>query len=262
MDTPGGGKARGNIIKVPDSSPGLLFVNGQQKSFLVEGVWRSPVAPAVNMMVDVEMDGAGVVVALAVVDTQQLSRERMDKMGATAQEQGKQAAEMAKQGYNVLVAKMGKVALGAAAAILLAMFFLPAVSLSFIVTQKFTLWEFIALDWSKMGNVSSHGLFSLIGLAAIAAPFAAPFLKHPRAKYLNAAPLAFLVLTTLRTWWSIDSAFGGSESGGGMGKLFSGMAKGMMDAVTDSMSLGLGAYVLIASALVLAAQVLKPRVTA
>jgi hypothetical protein len=39
---------RGTIIKTPDSSPGLLVVEGQQKTFTLEGAWKSPVAPMVK----------------------------------------------------------------------------------------------------------------------------------------------------------------------------------------------------------------------
>ena len=63
-------KIRGTIVKVPDATPGLLFVNGQQKSFMLEGIWKSPVAPALNMTVDVELDAAGAVTGVAVVDSQ------------------------------------------------------------------------------------------------------------------------------------------------------------------------------------------------
>ena len=47
-------RLRETIIRTPDSSPGLLVVDGQQKSFTLEGAWKSPVAPALNMAVDVE----------------------------------------------------------------------------------------------------------------------------------------------------------------------------------------------------------------
>ena len=41
-------RLRGTIVKVPDPGPGLLVVNGQQKQFTLEGIWKSPVAPAVT----------------------------------------------------------------------------------------------------------------------------------------------------------------------------------------------------------------------
>jgi hypothetical protein len=60
----------GTIIKTPGSTQGLLIVEGQQKPFTLEGVWKSPVAPAVNMAVDVEFDSAGFVKGLTALDLQ------------------------------------------------------------------------------------------------------------------------------------------------------------------------------------------------
>jgi hypothetical protein len=48
MSTEASLRIRSTIVKVPDASPGLLFLNGQQKPFTLEGVWKSPVAPAPN----------------------------------------------------------------------------------------------------------------------------------------------------------------------------------------------------------------------
>ncbi len=105
--------ARGTIIKVPDASPGLLFVNGEQKSFTLGGVWKSPVAPAPNMIVDVELDASNSVVSITQVDLHQARKEQMSHASAVAQEQGKHAAELAKKGFGELVARMGIVALAA-----------------------------------------------------------------------------------------------------------------------------------------------------
>jgi len=67
---------RGTVIKTPDVSPGLLFVGGQQKSFLLTGVWNSRRAPEPNMIVDVVLDDTGSVVNIAPVEPWQLARER------------------------------------------------------------------------------------------------------------------------------------------------------------------------------------------
>ena len=77
---------RGTIIKTPDSSPGLLVVEGQQKTFTLEGAWKSPVAPMVNMAVDIELDGAGFITGLTAVDSQQAAREKLKQIGGAAQE--------------------------------------------------------------------------------------------------------------------------------------------------------------------------------
>jgi hypothetical protein len=82
-------RSRGTIIKVPDATPGLLIVNGQQLAFTLEGRWRSPVAPAANMAVEVDLDDRGTVAGLSVVDAQQIAREKLEQFGGVAQQQGK-----------------------------------------------------------------------------------------------------------------------------------------------------------------------------
>ena len=67
---------RGIIIRIPDYSPGLLSVGGQQKTFTLNGIWLSPIAPATNMTVDVILDGAGSVVEITAVPFQRLITER------------------------------------------------------------------------------------------------------------------------------------------------------------------------------------------
>lgn len=270
MRTESGSRVRGTIIKVPGSSPGLLFANGGQKPFALEGVWKSPVAPAANMTVEVEFDASGAIRAVAVVDPQQLARERMNQLSGAAQEHGKQAAELAKQGVGVLAARMGKVQLGAAAAIWLAWFFLPAMSIDFIVKKSFTFWDLLGIDLSNpqwAAASTSHGLFALLGVVAIAAPFAVPFLKDPRAKFLNAAPLAFLALTGLKIKWDISSAVSQpTKAMGGrnaeMGQFFSQMAESAMKEMMNVVSVGFGTYVLVAACLVLALYALKAKATA
>lgn len=99
---------RGTIIKTPDNTPGLLFVNGQQKKFTLEGVWKSPVAPAVNIAVDIELDGEGLITGLTVVDAQKEAKEKLGQIGEAATEKGKEAAVIARQGIGALAARMGK----------------------------------------------------------------------------------------------------------------------------------------------------------
>ena len=50
---------------------------------------------------------------------------------------------------------------------------------------------------SMMNGGSNHGLFSFLGLIAIAAPFAVPYLRMAWSKYLNAAPLAYFVIACI-----------------------------------------------------------------
>jgi hypothetical protein len=74
-------------------------------------------------------------------------------------------------------------------------------------------WDILALGLSNqllpMQFVEvSHGLLSIIGLAAIAAPFAAPFVRHRRARFLYAMPLLFLILVGVGVSYRCNHAMG------------------------------------------------------
>jgi hypothetical protein len=205
-------KSRGTVIKIPDATAGIVFVSGQQKSFTLEGVWTSPVAPAPNMTVDVEFDGAGAIAAITVVDSQQLTKERMSQLSGVAQERGKEAAKLAQQGIGALAARMGAVAMGSAVLVWIAWFFFPAAGVDAGGGKlSFTFWALLGTDFKNLENVAngggSHGLFSLLGLLAIAAPFAAPFVRAAWSKYLNAVPLAYIVLGLIMIFANEHSAF-------------------------------------------------------
>jgi hypothetical protein len=206
-----GPRIRGTIVKVPDASPGLLMVSGQQKPFTLEGIWKSPVAPATNMTVDIDLDTSGSVTALRVVDVQQLAREQMKQFGGVAQERGKEAAEMAKQGVGALAARMGTIALVCAALVWVAWFFFPVASIDTGGGRiSYSFWSLIGVDFNNLESVAtggSHGFFSLIGLIAIAAPFAAPFVRAAWSKYLYAAPLAYIVLGLIIMFGKEHSVF-------------------------------------------------------
>jgi hypothetical protein len=249
MNGEAGSRVRSTIVKVPDASPGLLFLNGQQKPFTLEGIWKSPVAPAANMTVDVDLDTAGSISSITVVDSQQLAKEKMNQIGGIAQERGKEAAKLAQKGVGALAARMGAVALACAVLVWIAWFLLPTATISagFGGGLSFTFWNFLGLDPSNPQTMmgpdagGSHGVLGLLGLLAIVAPFVAPFIKAPWAKYLNAAPLAFILLGFTVTYMQINKALSPME---GMG-------------MPSPLSWGWGLYVLVLAALVLAAQALK-----
>jgi hypothetical protein len=240
MSGENGGKVRGTIIKVPDASPGLLFVNGEQKSFTLSGVWQSPIAPAPNMIVDVQLDASNSVASITQVDLHQARKEQMSHASAVAQEQGKHAAELAKKGFGALVARMGIVALSATVLMWISWFFLPAVSIPPVMSLTF--WDLLGFDFSNAMSMiggSSHGFFAFIGLLCIAAPFAAPFWKHPYSRYLNVLPVAFILIETIRLMIAAHDMTGG------------------MPGAESAYSFGAGLYLLGLSSLALAALALK-----
>jgi hypothetical protein len=206
-----GAKLRGTIVKVPDAAPGLVVVNGQQKQFTLDGIWKSPVAPAANMTVDVDLDSAGTLTAMRVVDVQQMAKEQMRQLSGVAQERGKEAAELAKQGMGALAARMGVVALACAVLVWVVWFFFSVASINAGGgSVSYSFWNLIGLDFNNLESLAtggSHGFFSLLGLIAIAAPFAAPFVRAAWSRYLNAAPLAYIVLGLLIMFGKEHSAF-------------------------------------------------------
>jgi hypothetical protein len=235
------------------------MVDGQQLAFVLEGRWKSPVAPAANMVVEVDLNEAGVVAAITVVDSQQLAKERIDQLSGMAQQHGTEAAAMARQGVGALAGRMGTPTLIAAVAIWIAWFFLPAAGIDFLfVSRSFSFWQILGLDGANLADPSagSHGLFSLVGLLAIAMPFAAPFVPHPRAKLLHAAPLAYLVMAVLGLIWRISSA---STGGSASSEIARGMAREIASAAWDAISIGVGTYILLAATGFLAYQAYKSR---
>jgi hypothetical protein len=251
-----GVKVRANILRAPGDSPGLLFVNGQQWPFTLENVWKSPVAPSVNMAVNVDFDGQGNIVGITAADTQPAARETVNQIGGSAQQQGKQAAEMARQGVGTLASRMGKVALGAAVILWIAWFFMPAIilsvsGLSFIgqegQSRSITFWDALALDPSNNMNPGSHGVLSMVVIVGIVAPIAASFLRQRWARFLYAAPLACVVLA----WFTIQN---------GLDQVNAAMrqqAAGGIALAVGQMSPAYGTFVIGLASLVLAACIFK-----
>ncbi len=217
QSTPSATRAR--IIKVPDATPGILLANGRQQQFTLERVWKSPVAPEVNMTVEVEVDAAGAIQGLSVVDQRQLAKERLNQFGSVAQDRGKDAAKIAQQGIGALAGRMGAVALGSAVVVVIVMFFISAAGISESLLGgaggiSWTFWNLLGTSFSDPRSVlggaagSSFGFLNLLALLAVAAPFAAPFIGAIWSRYLNAAPLAIVILGFLTTWIGERKALG------------------------------------------------------
>jgi hypothetical protein len=241
-------KSRATIVKVPDASPGLVIVNGQQKTFTLEGIWRSPVAPAANMTVDVEFDPSGAIAGITSVDSRQIAREQFDKfsgkLGEFAHGQGKEGADKARQYLSQLAGRMGTVILVSAVTLWIAWFFLPGykLDLGFMGSKTYTLWEFLGLNLEQAATIEiSHGFWAMFGILCIALPFLAPFVKDPRAKFANALPLVFSVIAIFAQRSSVISALSGP---------------GVSDA-SSALSMQIGSYLVLAAGVVIASRVLK-----
>jgi hypothetical protein len=239
---------RGTVIKVPDTTPGILSVNGKQYFFTLEGVWKSAIAPSPNQTVTVGLDSAGVLTSVAVLDQQQLAKEKLGELSGVAQEHGKVIAGQLKGGVVALAARMGAVTLGAAVVIWIASYFLTAGGISGGAGDMGSMGSYsfrtlLGTDLtdpnSLMNPGHARGLLRLIALVAIAVPFAVPFIRTTWSRYLNAAPLAAALLGWLVIHENIAKGFGGEP---GMESPF---------------SFKWGFYVLLLACVVLASSALK-----
>ena len=129
--------------KFPTRHQGCSLSTASKSHLRSRAFRKSPVAPVVNMTVDVVLDSAGAITSITVVDAQQLNKERMEQLSGVAQERGKEAAKLAQQGVGALAARMGAVALGASVLVWIAWFFLPSATVSggFVGSMSFTLWN-------------------------------------------------------------------------------------------------------------------------
>lgn len=245
-------KVRGTIIKVSDATPGLLMINGTQRQFTLEGVWKSPTAPSPNQTVDIELDASGQIAAITVVDSAQLAREKFNqlseklsgKLGEFAQGQGKEGANIAKDHFKRLAARMGTVMLVSAVALWIAWFFLPGykLDLGFLGSKTYTIWEFLGLNLEQGGAIEiNHGFWSMLGILCILVPFIAPFVKDTRARFANALPVVCSIIAIYAQRSSMIKAFEGP---------------GVTDAAS-ALSMQLGGYIVLLAGLVLAARALR-----
>jgi hypothetical protein len=249
-------KVRGSIIKVPDATPGLLMIGTNQKQFTLEGVWKSATAPSANQTVDIDLDDAGNITGISVVDPAQLAREKFseisNKVSGAIGDLTKRGTDAAGTGnaqeiLRKIVGRIGVVTLGATALLWVSLFFMTGykLDLGFIGSQSYSLWDFIGLNMNaSLGGAPevSHGFWGLIGILCILAPLIVPFIGNPLAKFGNALPLVYLAIAILVEKSSINKLLqpaGAPDTGLGFTMQF-------------------GGYLTLLCALVLAAMVLKP----
>lgn len=67
-------KKRGNVLRDTNAGPGLLFVEGQQYPFTLEGLWKSATAPKPNMAVEVEFGEGNTILSIQSIEESQVSR--------------------------------------------------------------------------------------------------------------------------------------------------------------------------------------------
>jgi hypothetical protein len=59
---------RGKVLREPGAGAGLLIIEGQQFPFSLTDVWQCPQAPKIGMIVEVEFNRDGKVVAIRALN--------------------------------------------------------------------------------------------------------------------------------------------------------------------------------------------------
>lgn len=250
---------RGKILRDTNAGPGLLSSKGQQHPFTLESHWKSDQPPMVGMVVDIHVDGAGNVMAVAPVADSQLAREQAELAVQSAKAKGSELAAG-------LTARFGAPTLVALAALLTGWFFLNtiAIQLSSDYGVGLSFWKLLAVLNSPAGVMSGlngaagsgGGIYSFLCIAALVAPLAPQFWHDKRAHLGGLLPLALMLLVAatvysgvsdgLKQAQGVAGAFGGAQAAH--------MANAMLHEAMRAISLGAGAYLSLAASLYLAAR--------
>ena len=255
---------RGSILRDTQIGPGLLSVGGRQLPFTLEQHWRSERPPVTGARVDVLLDGEQVA-AVTLVDDAQIAKEMAKDMGAQASQAAGLLASRGRQLWGRAVAEFGTVPLVALGSLWLGWWVFDWVAVRVVGSQvaSYSFWDMVrmlaapnALEAMQYGQ-GGFGLWSIVALACAAAPLLPLLWRDRRASWGLAAPLLFMLVQGGRLYWGISSAatalqqqMGGLS--GAMGRMARDMSSELQAQILKSISLGLGLYLSLAAAAVLA----------
>lgn len=250
-------KSRGKIVRDTATGTGLLSIAGQQYPFELEGMWKSDVAPQVNMAVDVELDGSGRVVSLQVVPEAQLAREQAEQALRSAREKG---ADLSRN----MAARFGVDTLVAMAALIAGWFIFNTVSVHIAASYNmgFSFWKILGVLNSPMGVMNgfssggaSTGVYGFFAIVALVGPLLPFFLKDPRAHLAGLLPLAFIVVVCVVAYMGISDGVSQAQSaalaiGGRQAeRMAAEMAASMTQEALRAISFGIGGYLAVIASL-------------
>jgi hypothetical protein len=258
---------RGRVLRDTSAGEGLVFVDGNQYPFKLEGMWRSEFAPKANMAVDVEFDEQGNILAVRSVAGSTVAGEQasqaLDAAGAAAK---KMAAEFQSKGLPVIqewAKAVGYNKLIAFGVLVISWFFLPAVTIKmgFLGDGSITFYEslkFLNSGAMAMGG-GGAGFYGFLVLIALVGVVAHQFWKDPRAAYGMCLPLLLMGLVFLIAYFKASSQM--SDAQEAMGQFgnspeYQEMARNMASEARKQMwaafSFGFGLYLALGASLYLA----------
>jgi len=248
---------RGKILRDTSAGNGLIVVDGQQYPFMLEGTWRSEVPPAVGMTVDAEINEAGQIVSLIVVQDSQLTKEQAQAALIAAKGKG---AEI----FSGIVARVGAVNLIALLVLLIGWLFLTAVSIqSPVGSMSFTFWQLLgfvnasnALDVAMQAGTgtSSAGIYGFLAFVCLLGPFVRYVWKDKLAVLGGVLPLLSMLIVAIIAHSKFNSAMGVGGTGVDPNDP---MVKEMTQQVSQAISIGIGVYLSVLACLYFAAMGIK-----
>jgi hypothetical protein len=286
IQTPAAGAAasarsrRGRVLRDTAVGDGLVFVDGDTYPFQLERLWRSEIAPRVNMAVDVEFGPDARIQSIRAVPGAQLFGDQTAHALDAAQSAArKMAAELNQRGAPALqqaIRRVGGPKLIAVCALALgwySMHFLiinlgtlGKLSLTFhdvlkILNSDILNGDFTAILMAPSQNplaAQAAGMYGFAAFTAAVIPLITPFLKDRRFQLADAAPLLVLGVVAAVACSQITSAIHGAQSA--LGELGAGGAaqtqqfgQQIRQGIASAVSVGLGTYASIIASIYLAA---------
>jgi len=235
---------RGRILRDTAVGPGLLVVDETQYPFTLEGIWKSSAPPVAGKVVDVDIEG-GRVVSVTAVPGLLLAREQGAHVLGGVRAHGGAFARRA-------VARYGASALTAGAILVTGWFFLVAASLATPVGRvNLTFWQALGAinsgDGALLQRVSdaggSVGIYGLLAVAALSAPFVAPLWRDRRAHLAGVLPLVLMLVVAWKITHLANAPSGdASVLGAAEADVTRSLARDLRDQMRRSISIGLGTY--------------------
>lgn len=191
-------RKRGKVLRLPTEAPGLLIVEGQQFRFFHDSSWKSVIAPAPGLVVDVELSNTSQVVGVTAVE-QPL---------ATSEPSTEIAGSVFATGIQKVVETVGTINLVTGTALTVGWLYLTNVSIQVPLVGKldFTFWQVLGLLNCKSAlqvidfrnGQYATGLYGFFALAVLIAPFLRNLWQDRRTLLGGFAPLLFtLVIWTM-----------------------------------------------------------------
>ena len=229
---------RGNII-LWAGDHGIVTAGGKRYEFDIDH-WQGNVAPATNMTVDVTIDD-GELATLTPVSEADLARESLAAMTGEGSRYAK-----------AIFADVGKdVAIGYGAFLVLALF-VSLVSTEGAIDVKVTLADLLSGDMARaaLGDGSGRGvLLVLLATATIGVPY---FWKHRLAPLAFTVPLLFAALALWPLYREHRRQQEALQAMGEFGEAMSRMADEMGAQTSAFDTIGMGAWLLVATVIFLA----------